>query len=634
MQTASGALKGPKSIEAERRVSLLRLLVVAQGSLTVLTLVDPAATIAWLADALMALSWAYSIWMVVAQPYRRWPWLISAYFAVVLDTLFIAVWVYATGGPDSPFILLAYLSVFAVAFRHSAREAILAAVAYDLAYVALLVSRHELAHNPAVTFTRMAYVFFAATIGAFLVGQVSDHATATSSSLAREKQSRAELVASEARSRFTAEAGKALASSLDYEQTLSNVARLLVPMLGDYCVVDVVDGNGDLQRVAEAARDPDDLPLLRELRAFPVTPTSLVGSALRKSETVVVEDVDEAAGLAELSGGRGEGYARIIRQLDLRTMVSLPLFVHGYGFGTMSLGTSERPRVYTPEELRLAEEIALRAALAIEHARLYRDAREAIRTRDEFMSIASHELRTPLNVMLLQTDGLLRQAKKDQDARLSPALERIKRQVNRLGALVESLLDVSRITAGRLSLDLADVDLGGVVAEVVGRLRDDVSRAGATIEILSVPGREGVPDRGEIVGHWDRLRIDQIVTNLLSNAIKYGGGKPIQVELSVVDDRALLTVIDHGIGIDKENQARIFERFERAVSSKHYGGFGLGLWIVRQIIQAHGGDISIRSRIGEGSTFIAELPLAGPTSRTSSPPPSEPDGHGQAEGRV
>jgi signal transduction histidine kinase len=629
---APDPLRAQKSLEAERRVALLRLLVVGQGSLTVLVLMDPAATVAWLADALMAISWGYSLWMVIARPYRRWPWLVSSYATVAVDTFFIGVWVYATGGPHSPFILLAYLSVFAVAFRHSAREAVIAAVLYDLAYVALLASRHELTLDLANTFTRMAYVFFAATIGAFLVGQVTEHATATTSSLLREKQSRADAVASEARLRFTAEASKALASSLDYEQTLTTVARLLVPKLGDYCVVDVVDGNGDLQRVAEAARDPSYLPLLRELRAFPVTPTSLAGSALRKSETVLVEDVDEAAGLAELSGGRGEGYARIIHQLDLRTMVSVPLFVHGYGLGTMSLGTAKQPRAYAPEELRLAEEIALRAALAIEHARLYRDAREAIRTRDEFMSIASHELRTPLNVMLLQTDGLLRQAKKEQDLRLSPALERIKRQVNRLGALVESLLDVSRITAGRLLLELGEVDLGGVVAEVVGRLRDEVSRAGATIEVVG--DLEAGGDKPAIVGNWDRLRVDQIVTNLLSNAIKYGAGKPIHVEVSVVEDRALLRVTDHGIGIDKVNQARIFERFERAVSSKHYGGFGLGLWIVRQIIQAHGGDISIQSRIGEGSTFIAELPLSGPPTEGANPPPSEPDGHGQAGGRV
>ncbi len=172
---APDPLRAQKSLEAERRVALLRLLVVGQGSVTVLVLMDPAATVAWLADALMAISWGYSLWMVIARPHiaAGRGLYVERTATVAVDTFFIALWVYATGGPHSPFILLAYLSVFAVAFRHSAREAVIAAVLYDLAYVALLASRHELTLDLANTFTRMAYVFFAATIGAFLVGQVS-----------------------------------------------------------------------------------------------------------------------------------------------------------------------------------------------------------------------------------------------------------------------------------------------------------------------------------------------------------------------------------------------------------------------------------------------------------------------------
>jgi signal transduction histidine kinase len=374
------------------------------------------------------------------------------------------------------------------------------------------------------------------------------------------------LEAAEARWKFLAEASSVLASSLDYEQTLANVARLLVPALGDHCVVDVFDAGGVAQRVAEAVSERPPPPHFNVL--------------------------------------------------------SLPLCVHGRVLGTLRITSSVERRSYTTDELRLADEIALRAALAIEHARLYRDAREAVRTRDEFMLIASHELRTPLNVMLLQADGLLRQAHKENDTRLFSPLERIKRQVGRLGALVESLLDVSRITAGRLSLDVGDVELGSVVAEVVARLHDDAVRSGSTMKVAATR---------EITGKWDRLRIDQIVTNLLSNAIKYGGGKPIEVEIGVDGDRAKLRVTDHGIGIGEEHQTRIFERFERAVSSRHYGGFGLGLWIVRQVMQAHGGDISIRSRVGEGSTFIAELPLAGPPPKVSAP---KPDSDGCEESRA
>ncbi len=621
MRDAPDSLAAQKAVEAEDRVAILRLLVVAEGALTYLFLMDRAALPGRLADTLAGLSCGFALWMLLARPYRRWPLLVSGYFTVTIDTLFIALWIYATGGPSSPFVLLAYLSVFAVAFRNSGREALIVAAFYDVAYVALLWSRHQLADDPAVTLTRLVYVVFAAMIGSLLVGQVSEHAVATTSALAREKQSRANAVAAERRSGFIAEASKALASSLDYEQTLATIARLVVPEFGDFCVVDVLDSDGALQRVAETARDPADLATLRKLRAFPVTSESSVATALRKFQTIVIADMDKA-GLEELAGGRGDEYVRIVRQLRLRTMASVPLSVHGRALGTMSIGTAVEPRRYPSEDLRLIEELALRAALAIEHARLYRDAREAIRTRDDFMSIASHELRTPLNVMLLQTDGLLRQAKKEDDSKLYAPLERIKRQVNRLGALVESLLDVSRITAGRLMLELGEVELGSVVTEVVARLRDEAARTGATITVIAPR---------EIVGRWDRLRIDQVATNLLSNAIKYGAGKPIEVELGVAGDRARLRVSDHGIGIDKENQARIFERFERAVSSKHYGGFGLGLWIVRQVIQAHGGEISIESRIGEGSTFIAELPLDGPA--PSSRPSTRDRAQGGASGR-
>jgi signal transduction histidine kinase len=220
-----------------------------------------------------------------------------------------------------------------------------------------------------------------------------------------------------------------------------------------------------------------------------------------------------------------------------------------------------------------------------------------------FLSIASHELRTPLNVMQLQTDGLLRQARREGDERLVPPLERSKRQVHRLAALVESLLDVSRVTAGRMTLELGEVDLAAVVVDVTTRMRDEAQRAGSSLEVKVT---------GPLVGRFDRLRLDQIATNLVSNAIKYGGGKPIRVVADRRGEAVYLQVIDEGIGISEEDQARIFERFERAVSVRHYGGFGLGLWIVRQIVEAHGGTITIRSRVGEGSTFEVELPLSRP----------------------
>ena len=182
-------------------------------------------------------------------------------------------------------------------------------------------------------------------------------------------------------------------------------------------------------------------------------------------------------------------------------------------------------------------------------------------------------------------------------------VERALRQAARLIRLNTELLDVSRIHADRLPLELADVDLGAVAREVIAQFKPDLARAGCSVSLR---------DGGRIVGLWDRSRVDQIVTNVLANAIKFGAGKPIEISLGEEAGTARLAVRDHGIGIDPAHHAQIFERFERAVSDRHYGGLGLGLYISRKIAEAHGGVILVKSAPGAGATFTVELPCAGP----------------------
>ena len=182
------------------------------------------------------------------------------------------------------------------------------------------------------------------------------------------------------------------------------------------------------------------------------------------------------------------------------------------------------------------------------------------------------------------------------------------RQIERLTGLINNLLDISRITAGRLELDLETVDLAAVAREAGGRFREDLRRAGCALEIRG---------DGECPGQWDRLRLEQVVTNLLSNAAKYGAGRPIEITVDGDETTARFCIRDHGIGIPAEHQARIFDRFERAVSDRHYGGLGLGLWIVRQIVEAHRGTIEVESEAGMGSTFTVRLPRAAPARRTT-----------------
>ncbi len=225
---------------------------------------------------------------------------------------------------------------------------------------------------------------------------------------------------------------------------------------------------------------------------------------------------------------------------------------------------------------------------------------KAVRVRDEFLSIASHELRTPLTALQLNIIGVVRSAEKGLETlppRVSIRLNKAVTQAERLAGLIDSLLDVSRIQSGRLQLEVSEVDIVQEVREVMERFRD---QPGARALKLVAPG--------PVVGQWDRLRLDQVVTNLVSNAVKYGQDQPIEVLVDATQTHARLVVADQGIGIPPESLQRVFGRFERAVSEKNYGGFGLGLWIARQLVEAMGGTIGVESQPGSGSTFTVQLP--------------------------
>jgi signal transduction histidine kinase len=228
--------------------------------------------------------------------------------------------------------------------------------------------------------------------------------------------------------------------------------------------------------------------------------------------------------------------------------------------------------------------------------------RKAIQARDEFLQIASHELNTPLTPLALKLSALQQLASQRQISPevLSKHLEGAQRQVRRMSELVKDLLDVTRLSWGQLQLSLSEVSLPEVVSAVVEQLAAEAQRSGCTIELALTR---------EIVGHWDRGRIEQVVENLLSNAIKYGRGKPVHIEVTADEERARLVVRDDGIGIEPEALPRIFDKFERASSARHFGGLGLGLFIVRQIIEAHRGMIRASSEPGRGATFAVELPL-------------------------
>ena len=265
---------------------------------------------------------------------------------------------------------------------------------------------------------------------------------------------------------------------------------------------------------------------------------------------------------------------------------------HLVGFAKVTRDLTER---------RQAEEQRLQLAL---ERKARSEAEAAVQMRDEFLSIASHELKTPLTPLLLQMQILLRALRtggitSDSPEQLAGILEGAERQTRRFATLVEQLLDVSRIAAGRLELEVEKVDLAEVAASVAARFDAEIARSGSPFTLAL---------DGPVIGRWDRLRLEQVIGNLLSNAIKYGAGKPIELRVDREGETARLVVRDRGIGIDPADQERIFRRFERAASSRTYAGLGLGLYVVRQIVEAHGGAVRVASAPGAGTAFTVELP--------------------------
>lgn len=237
--------------------------------------------------------------------------------------------------------------------------------------------------------------------------------------------------------------------------------------------------------------------------------------------------------------------------------------------------------------------------------RNYENAQKEIKARDQFLAIASHELKTPVTSMLLQVQTAIHNIRNVSLANFSVAnllkmLEGTEQQSQRLSKMVNDLLNLSLITTGRLDLEPEPTDLSQITKHVADNFAQKLQKENITIKITA---------EKPVVGMWDKVRITQAVTNLISNAIKYGDSKPISVEVSNSHDRAKLVVSDSGIGISHDQQKRIFERFERAVSSREYQGLGVGLYITNQIVKAHNGKISVSSQPHQGTSFSIELPL-------------------------
>jgi len=272
---------------------------------------------------------------------------------------------------------------------------------------------------------------------------------------------------------------------------------------------------------------------------------------------------------------------------------------HGEQHGAALAFSSRLPQMHGRPETVLLALLDVTALHVTE-----RNLQRAVHVRDDFLSMASHELRTPLTSLRIHIQGALRTAARRNEemvpiAQYVAKLETLDHNVSRLAQLVDSLLDISRINAGKLDFELAEVDLAAVVRDVASRFTEEASRAGCPLTVRA---------ENRVVGKWDRSRVDQVVTNLLTNALKYGAGTPVDISVREEPTHATLEVRDQGIGIRDEDRRRIFERFERAVPHENYSGFGLGLWIVHEIVLGLGGSVTVESAPGKGALFRVQLP--------------------------
>ena len=406
-------------------------------------------------------------------------------------------------------------------------------------------------------------------------------------------------------SRFLAEASVVLASSLDDTALLEQLAQLAVPRLADWCAVDMIEANGAFRRLAVAHVDPAKVELAWELeRRYGFDPNLPEGAArvLRSGESVLYPEISDAL-LAQVA--QDAEHLRMLQHVGLRSGMIVPLVARERTLGAISLGAAESGRTFGMADLQLAEDLARRAALAIDNARLYGEAQAAVHLRDEFLSVAAHELKTPVTSVLGYSQVLGRRAARDPalGERNRHAVQVIEAQAERLSRLISSLLEVSRLATGHFHVELEPLDLAALLRRIGEEVRPTLE--GHKLELT-------LPDHPVMID-GDALRLEQMLQNLIQNAIKYSPeGGPISLRLEQEETRAAIAVVDQGVGIPETALAQLFQRFFRAANSAqaHTAGMGIGLYVVHEIVTRHGGTVEVTSEEGHGSTFTVRLPLS------------------------
>jgi PAS domain S-box-containing protein len=402
---------------------------------------------------------------------------------------------------------------------------------------------------------------------------------------------------------FLADASRILASSIDYEETLARIAKVAVPRIADWCAIDLLSIDGQtISRVAVEHQDASKVELAKELqRRHPPTPNdSGIADAIRERRAIFYPQISEE--LLRARGFTDEQRLRLFRELGLRSSIITPLVSGDRVLGTLTLVTAGDRRL-TTDDVTIAEDIASRAAIAVQNAKLYKEAQEANRAKDDFLATVSHELRTPMTAIL----GWAKLLRAEPDPQLiAEAATAIDRSATAQAQLIDDILDVARIRVGKLRMRFEPANLADVITRAVDTVRLSAEAKHIDVRVNVEPS--------SVVIHGDPQRLQQVVWNLLSNAIKFTPeGGQVAIALTTDDSVARIMVSDTGPGIAPDFLPHLFERFRQAETSqtRGHGGLGLGLSIAHHIVSAHHGFIrALNTAEGKGATFVVELPIA------------------------
>jgi PAS domain S-box-containing protein len=419
--------------------------------------------------------------------------------------------------------------------------------------------------------------------------------------LVQEQAARAEAENSQKRASLLAEASRVLSASFDYQTTLAALVRLAVPALADYCALDIVEAGDTFERIGEVHVDPEKSHLLREVARFPKSALTARHPLIRVMSTgapVLEADITPAFIRASFAEA---GQRRVVEALEPRSLICVPLVASGKPLGALTLVTSGSGRRYDIADLSLAADLARRAAIVVEHARLFHEAQQATRARDDVLAVVAHDLRNPLNTVTMAA-SLMLETTPPERVEERRQVEIMCRAADRMNRMIQDLLDVKRMESGRLTTDLKSELPATLINDTIDMLRP--LAAGSTIR-LEADIEDNLP---AVVA--DAARIQQVLSNLVGNAVKFTprSGR-ITVCAEHIDAEVRFGVIDTGPGIPAEQLPHIFGRFWQAKTSDHRG-IGLGLAIAKGIVEAHNGRIWVESHVGLGSTFYFTLPAA------------------------